>query len=115
MDALYVVFGALHEQGFTQSEVDCAWALVHNANMAKVPPKSPMKKAKKGDGWKKADVSAALGVSASFQKALVSFIKGGEISNSIFDIQGELTRTAILNIQSALDDATIISISRLDS
>lgn len=36
-DLIYTVQGALVERGFTQSDFDVAWAMVHRANMTKEP------------------------------------------------------------------------------
>lgn len=36
-DLIYTVHGALVERGFTQSDFDVAWAMVHRANMTKKP------------------------------------------------------------------------------
>lgn len=96
IDVLYVTLGALHELGITQAQLDVAWSMVQEANMAKRPPDGPLEKAKKGDRWKKADVSKALSVKSKLRTCLVSYAYPDNgswaFSHIIVDAEGSLTK-----------------------
>ena len=113
VDSLYVTYGALLESGFSQEELDHAWELVHAANMAKDAPKDPNKKAVKPKGWKKADVSKAIGVTGSPESVLISFVQmksPGEkvFANQVFTYTGPLNERVIRIIDGTLGEDTVI-------
>lgn len=117
IDNIYVTLGSFVEAGITQAQFEAAWALVHEANMKKIPPNHWLDKAEKPEGWQKPDMQVALQAKTSTQNILVCWLDDiGGIHQSTFVLSGKLTAQAVNRIQATIGTTSVIqNIIRLDS
>ena len=92
VDKIYTVVGALVEAGITAEEFSVGWGLVHSANMSKDAPESPLDKAVKGDRFRRADCSLALGAQAEEHRYGITFGAGKNEGATFISTIGPMTK-----------------------